>query len=173
MKAKDLAGRVLKVNHAGEHGAVNIYAAQILVARWTAPSIVPTLQAFKAHEESHRSIFWDELQRRGTSRCRSYWLCGLGGFALGSITALFGLQAIAATTAAVERVVLGHLKHLIHLLEGQDDAAVAAIAKIVADEEQHLEQSVMHLAPGQFWPKVLTPVVAASTQTVIWLGMRL
>ncbi|WP_460554252.1 demethoxyubiquinone hydroxylase family protein [Comamonas piscis] len=63
MKAKNFAGRVLKVNHAGEHGAVNIYAAQILVARWTAPSLVPTLQAFKAHEESHRTIFWDELQR--------------------------------------------------------------------------------------------------------------
>ena len=133
----------------------------------------PTLQAFKAHEGSHRTIFSDALQRRGTSRCRCFWLCRLGGFALGSITALFGLQAIAATTAAVERVVLGHLKHQIHLLDGQDDAAVAAIAKIVADEELHLEQSVVHLASGQLWPKVLTPVVSASTQTVIWLGMRL
>lgn len=173
MKATTFAERVLKVNHAGENGAINIYAAQIMVARFTAPSMVAKLQEFKAHEQEHRSIFWNELQSRGVRRCRSYVLCGVGGFALGFITALFGLRAIAATTAAVERVVLGHLQSQLRALDGQDDAAVAAISKIVEDEAQHLEQSELHLAAGQFWPQVLTPIVAASTEAVIWLGMRL
>lgn len=81
-----LGGRILKVDHAGEQGAVNIYRAQILMARWTAPSLVPELREFKSHEERHRALFWAELQRRGVRRCRSYWLCGIGGWMLGLLT---------------------------------------------------------------------------------------
>lgn len=33
----ELGGRILKVNHVGENGAVHIYAGQILIARVTAP----------------------------------------------------------------------------------------------------------------------------------------
>lgn len=173
MKATTFAERVLKVNHAGENGAINIYKAQIVVARLTAPSLVQELREFKAHEQEHRSIFWSELQRRGVRRCRSYWLCGIGGFALGLITALFGRRAIAATTVAVERVVLAHLQSQLRSLKGQDEAAIAAISKIVAEETLHLEQSASHLETGRFWPKVLMPIVAASTESVIWLGMHL
>ena len=74
-EVEEFASRVLKVNHAGENGAVNIYAGQIFLARITAPNIVEELIEFKSHEERHRAIFWAELQRRNRSRCRSYWLC--------------------------------------------------------------------------------------------------
>ena len=48
-------GRIIKVNHAGEHGAVNIYAGQIAAARLRARELLPELAEFKAHEERHRS----------------------------------------------------------------------------------------------------------------------
>jgi ubiquinone biosynthesis monooxygenase Coq7 len=166
------AARVLKVNHAGENGAVNIYAGQILMARCTAPGMVAELAEFKSHEERHRAIFWAELQRRNRPRCHSYWLCGIGGFALGVITAAFGRQAIAATTVAVERVVLAHLAHQLRLLDGKDQAAAEAITAIIAEERQHHDQSASHIAPDRFWSKILSPVVSASTEAVIWVGMR-
>ncbi len=81
-KAEDFGGRVLKVNHAGENGAVNIYAGQIFCARLTAPDLVGELREFKGHEENHRRIFQAELERRGVRRCRSYVLCGIGGYTL-------------------------------------------------------------------------------------------
>jgi 3-demethoxyubiquinol 3-hydroxylase len=168
-----LGARILKVNHAGENGAVNIYAGQILVARHTARDLVAELVEFKSHEEKHRSIFLAELQRRGLRRCRSYWLCAAGGLFLGIVTALLGRQAIAATTVAVERVVLGHLKHQLAPLDGKDAAAVAAISQIVREEQQHHDRSASHLLAGTFWSKTLTPIVAASTESVIWLGMHL
>lgn len=168
-----LGARILKVNHAGENGAIHIYAAQIVVARLTAPSMVAELKEFKAHEERHRAIFGAELQRRSVRRCRSYLLCGAGGWLLGAITGVFGRHAIAATTVAVERVVLSHLTEQLAALAGHDDAAIAAIRQIVEEEQHHHDQSASHLAPGQFWPRVLSPVVAASTESVIWLGMRL
>ena len=73
-----LGNRILKVNHAGEHGAVNIYRAQIFVSRLTAPRITDTLIHFIAHEQRHRALFWDLMQTREIRRCKIYPLCGVG-----------------------------------------------------------------------------------------------
>jgi ubiquinone biosynthesis monooxygenase Coq7 len=165
-----LGDRVLKVNHAGEHGAVNIYAGQRLVARLTARHVLPELAEFQAHEEKHRAIFQAELQRRGLSRCRSYRLCAVGGFTLGCMTGLLGASAIAATTVAVERVVLGHLDRQIQALRGKDDLAAEAVSRIYAEEREHHDRQFEQLGAGRFWVVVLSPIVAASTEVVIWLG---
>jgi len=165
--------RVMKVNHAGESGAVHIYTGQIMMARVTARSLVSELREFRIHEQRHRAIFATELTRRGARRCRSYWLCGAGGLVLGLATGLFGPRAISATTAAVERVVLAHLKHQLSSLGGSDIAATAAISRIVDEEQKHLDQSASRLNQAGLWPRLLSPVVAAATETVIWLGMRL
>jgi 3-demethoxyubiquinol 3-hydroxylase len=169
----DYASRVLKVNHAGENGAVNIYRGQILTAHLTARAMIPQLREFQAHEERHRSIFWAELLRRERPRCRSYFLCGLGGLVLGLITGLLGLRAIAATTVAVEHVVLSHLDSQLKTLKGVDVPAFEAVLSIINDERTHYEESVAQTTPDQFWTRLLTPVVSGSTEAVIWLGMRI
>lgn len=168
-----LGDRVLKVNHAGENGAVNIYAAQMMVARLTAPSVRDQLAEFLTHERRHREIFGAELASRGVRRCRSFALCGAGGYALGLLTALFGRAAIAATTVAVERVVLRHLESQINTLAKTDPPAVAVIQRIVEDEQAHHDRSLAQTADGGVWVTLLTPVVSAATECVIWLGMRL
>lgn len=168
----DLGARILKVNHAGENGAVHIYGAQILAARLTAPTLVAELREFRSHEERHRAIFEAELQRRGRPRCRSYALCALGGFLLGAVTGLLGRAAIASTTVAVERVVLRHLRVQIAQLKDIDPAAVQAIEAIVADEQRHHDELAAQ-GGGNRWVRVLEPIVAASTEAVIWLGMKL
>jgi len=171
--AEGVGGRVLKVDHAGEHGAVNIYSGQLFFARFTAPALVQELREFKQHEERHRQIFQAELQLRGMRRCRSYHLCGLGGYMLGLVTGLFGRGAIAATTVAVERVVLAHLKEQIRALEHTDAAAANAIRAIVAEEQEHHDRSEGHARASRVWLVLLAPVVALSTEVVIWAGMRL
>ena len=165
--------RILKVNHAGENGAVHIYAGQMAVARWRAPHMLAELRTFQQHELQHRAIFAAELERRSARRCRSYLLCGAGGYVLGCVTGLLGARAIAATTAAVEHVVLQHLHQQIQTLQGNDPRAANAIASIIADEQQHHDSAAAQAAGSNFWRTVLTPLVAASTQTVIWLGMHL
>jgi ubiquinone biosynthesis monooxygenase Coq7 len=169
---EDFASRVLKVNHAGEHGAVNIYAGQMILARFTAPSMISELAEFKAHEAGHRATFAVELQLRNRPRCRSFWLCGVGGFFLGLVTGAFGRRAIAATTVAVERVVLRHLEEQLVLLAGRDEAAFKAVASIVSEERQHHDKSAAHLALDRFWSRGISPVVSLSTEVVIWIGMR-
>lgn len=167
-----LGDRIMKVDHVGEHGAVCIYRAQRWFARWTAPDMVAELDAFLAHEQRHRARFGAELEQRGRRRCRSYFLCGLGGFMLGGVTGLLGRQPIAATTVAIETVVLRHMREQIGLLSEDDPSAAEALRDIIQDEENHHELSQAWLAPSGFWSRVITPIVGLSTEAVIWSGMR-
>ena len=111
--------------------------------------------------------------RRGRPHCRSYLLCAVGGFSLGLVTALMGRSAMAATTVAVERVVLRHLHAQIAELGDTDVQAAHAIRAILDEEQQHHDHSAAKIAAHSFWSRLLQPVVSASTETVIWLGMKL
>ncbi|WP_342249397.1 demethoxyubiquinone hydroxylase family protein [Sphingomonas sp. OTU376] len=164
-----LGDRVMKVDHAGEHGAVCIYAAQRWFARWRAPEMVDELDEFLAH----RAQFLAELQRRERPRCRSYFLCAVGGFALGAATGLAGRDAIAATTVAIERVVLHHMQEQLQALDGVDKQAADTLRAIIVEEQEHHDRSAARIREVGMWPKLIDPVVAFSTEAVIWLGMRL
>jgi ubiquinone biosynthesis monooxygenase Coq7 len=172
INAAELAGRVMTVNHAGEHGAVSIYTAQIFMARFTAKSLLPELLAFKADEEKHRATFYKELQRRGLRRCKSYWLCAAGDYVLGVGTGLFGAHAISLTTVAVERTVLRHLRHQAELL-AEDAEAVSAISSILNEEQEHHDAAANHSHAPSIFGRLFSSAVSGATESVIWLGMRL
>ena len=169
----DLGSRILKVNHAGEFGAISIYTGQIAVARLFARGLVPKLEEFRSHERGHREVFRAELERRGRARCKSYWLCGFGGLVLGLLTGLLGRSGISATTVAVESVVLRHLERQLVELQGVDEPAVSAISSILAEERGHHDQAASHVSENSRLRRVLEPLVSAATESVIWLGMKL
>ncbi len=169
---RSLGDRVMKVNHAGEHGAVHIYRGQQIACRWRDAALREELAQFRAHEESHRAIFAAELARRGVVRCRTYHLCAAGGFVLGIVSGLCGRASIAATTVAVERVVLRHLAHQLQMLRDTDPDAVRAIEAILADEQSHHDRAALEPRQGIFWPRVIKPVVSGLTEAVIWIGMK-
>jgi len=168
-----LGDRVMKVDHAGEHGAICIYRAQRWMARWRAPDMVAEIDGFLQHERRHRDIFSAELARRGRGRCRSFLACGVGGFVLGGATGLLGRHAIAATTLSIETVVLRHMREQIEALDGIDPQAAAALRDVIADEQAHHDASELRLKRGTIWSVILNPLIAASTEAVIWMGMRL
>lgn len=168
-----IAGRILKVNHAGEFGAVNIYRAQIAVARLFQSRHRNMLEQFIAHEREHLAIFGRELERRGVRRCRSFWLCGAGGYLLGLFTGLLGRNTVMACTAAVETVVTGHLAAQLETLRAENDSAAChAVESILQDEEAHRDTAVEESRNGIFY-RPLYRLVAVSTEFVIWLGMKL
>ena len=168
-----LGDRIMKVNHAGENGAVNIYRAQLLASWWRKSDLKSELRQFLEHEKRHRAIFAAELTRRGRRRCRSYWLCGVGGFALGLVPEFCGRPSIAATTVAVETFVLRHLDAQMAVLSSADPAATSAIRAIYDDELAHRDIGAVEPRAGIFWPRILRPLVSWATEAVIWLGMRL
>lgn len=172
-RATLLGNRMLKVDHAGEQGAICIYQAQIWMARWRAPDLVEELEHFLTHERRHRELFWGVMRTRGVRRCRSFQLCALGGGALGTITGLLGREAISATTVAVERVVLRHLELQVAQLRYADAEAATVIEQIIHEEQEHHNRSAARLPDRSIIAWVIDRVVTAATETVIWIGLRL
>lgn len=173
MNGKSIAGRIIKVNHAGEHGAVNIYAGQIAAIKRRVPGLAEELAEFKSHEERHCAIFAQEPQRRGLPKCRSYALCGIGGYMLGLISGLMGSQAIAITTVAVERVVLRHIQDQLRCIGESDPHASAAISAILSEERQHHDRSASHISNSGQLHRLMGLIISGVTESVIWVGMRM
>lgn len=169
----EIPGRILKVNHAGEFGAVNIYRAQIFVGSLFGAKHIAVLNEFLAHEENHLAIFGAELERRGIRRCRSFWLCGIGGFSLGLISSMLGRKSVMACTAAVETVVLSHLEHQLQILQEIGDTdAYKAVERIIDDERAHQEHGISERTNCIFY-RPFYGIIRWCTEAVIWLGMRL
>jgi ubiquinone biosynthesis monooxygenase Coq7 len=168
----DTPKKILKVNHAGEFGAESIYRAQIMVSKILHKDYVPLLTAFLEDEKRHSKVFWTEIQPRNGIKCKSYWLCGLGGWFMGLISALLGKKGIMACTWAVESVVTEHLKNqLVYLTEKNDTAAYQAVNSILQDEQHHrdtgLNEGGKNIFYFPFWF-----CVSLFTEGVIRFGMR-
>ena len=178
MKYSDSKGRldtpkkILKVNHAGEFGAINIYRAQIFFAKYLIKDMVPLLESFLADEKRHLGIFWAEINARNGVKCKSYWLCGAGGYAMGVISSLLGRNGIQACTWAVESVVIEHLENqLIYLKEQADDRAYDAVSSILEDEKKHRDIGGGTGATNM-WYKPLRFFISLFTEATIRIGMR-
>ncbi len=168
----DTAKKILKVNHAGEFGAINIYKAQLLVATRFMPDMVPLLNDFMADERRHLDVFWQAIQARQGIKCKSRWLCGAGGYFMGLVSACLGRKGIMACTWAVESVVVNHLKEqLLYLKQCGDIAAFNAVSSILEDEENHRDISAIHGGRNVFF-KPMRLVISTFTTLVIRFGMR-
>ncbi len=165
--------RILRVNHAGECGAVNIYRAQWLLAVVLRARHRPMLEEFLQHEKNHRALFAQALKLRGQRRCRLHWLCALGGFALGFVTALGGRRGVMTCTAAVEGVVLKHLHAQLQWLRVNDPGCAAVVQHIVADETAHHAQAQSATAAHKTGRGWVAAGIERATETVIRLGMRM
>jgi ubiquinone biosynthesis monooxygenase Coq7 len=74
---------------------------------------------------------------------------------------------------AIERVVLRHLHEQVIALNDVDPTAVDALRQIIHEEQEHHDRSLALVPTHSWWAKAIDRIVAASTEAVIWLGMRL
>lgn len=169
----DTPKKILKVNHAGEFGAINIYKSQIFFSKMFMKELVPLLESFLEDEKRHLGIFWEEITRRNGIKCKSYWLCGLGGYVMGFVSSLLGRRGIMACTWAVESVVVKHLEsQLSYLREVDDEQAYNTVRKIMEDEINHREEGLNKGGNTNIWYQPLRCSISLFTEGVIRFGMR-
>lgn len=162
--------RILKVNHAGEYGAIRIYRAQIWLARSLYPDIVAFLEETLSHEIRHCQLFYDAMPTRNAKPRRIMALWGNGGFVLGFLTGLMGRQGVWICTAAVEAAVHRHLEDQLHFLNNRDAELQALILSIQDEELQHMHHAEDHITANGLWARLLDRVISGATDTVIWLS---
>lgn len=169
--SEDVA-RILRVDHAGERGAISIYQAQLLIARSLHVDCVAALTEMLAHERRHFQTFDSLLKSRGIRHCYALTFWAIGGACLGMITALLGKRAIWVCTAAIENTVNEHLVHQTAFL-ADDPEALAAVRSIQRDEQAHELHAVDHGGTGGGLYTLLRAVVMAATSFAIWLSTKL
>jgi Ubiquinone biosynthesis protein COQ7 len=164
--------RIIRVDHAGERGAIGIYTAQLIVARLLYKDLVPTLEAMLLHEREHYATFSRLLSNRRIRHCYGLGLWAVGGVALGTLTALLGRNAIWICTNSIETTVLHHLEWQLAYLHKHDSEAHAAVLSIKADEEEHRELGFNN-GSETFLYKPIFWLVKRSTEFAIWLSTKL
>ncbi len=170
MDEKRATARIVKVNHAGEYGAIRIYRAQLWMARRFYPDLVPFLSDTLGHEIKHCALFRQAMPSRQTRPCRVMALWGNGGYVLGLITALCGRQGVWLCTAAVEATVHRHLEDQLQFLQNRDAELFNLIDSIQAEELSHLHHAEERIEATGLLAKTITWTITLSTEAVIWLS---
>jgi ubiquinone biosynthesis monooxygenase Coq7 len=164
--------RILKVNHAGESGAIRIYQAQLFVCGWLRPSITDFLTETLGHEIEHCRIFRKAMPSRNARPCRAMWLWSIGGWLLGFSTALAGEQFVWICTEAVEETVHRHLDEQLNFLNGRDNDLALKIASIQGEELSHLNHAKSQIVGSGSLAVIVYRVIVALTESVIWLSTQ-
>ncbi|MBX9772773.1 MAG: demethoxyubiquinone hydroxylase family protein [Xanthobacteraceae bacterium] len=162
--------RIVKVNHAGEFGAIRIYSAQIAVSQWLWPDVVPTLVEMLDHEKRHCAAFRGAMHDRHARPCRIMQLWSWGGWLLGFVTALSGPRGIWTCTAAVEAAVHRHLDDQLHFLRTRDAELYGIIHEIQDEELTHLSHAEAQIANPSAAQRLLRGFISDITDVVIWLS---
>lgn len=167
-----LVRRILRVNHAGEHGAVSIYGVQLKHMSAHTVDIEAWLAETLEHERTHRAAFREAMQPRSAKPCRALGVWSVGGWFLGSVTAMLGRTGVMACTAAVERTVHGHLQDQIAFLRRCDADLATLVEQIQVEELSHLAYAEANLKPGSLLARSLSVVIAYATEILIAISTR-
>lgn len=168
--ADRLLERIVRVDHAGEYGAVRIYAGQMAVLGRSASAGVIREMADK--EREHLDTFDRLIGERRVRPTALMPLWHVAGFALGAGTALMGARAAMACTAAIEEVIDEHYAEQAALL-GDDEAELrATIEEFRADELEHRDTALEHEAEKAPGYEVLSAVIKTGSRLAIWLSQR-
>jgi ubiquinone biosynthesis monooxygenase Coq7 len=144
---------MIRVDHAGEFGAVQIYRGQLAVfrnqpGRERAADLIAEMEA---GEQTHLATFDRLVVDRGVRPTALAPLWRIMGFSLGAATALLGEKAAHACTAAVEEAIEEHYAAQAKALDGVDPELKGIVEKFRADELEHRETAIVEgarNAPG-------------------------
>ncbi|MCJ2184824.1 demethoxyubiquinone hydroxylase family protein [Novosphingobium sp. 1949] len=138
-----LAERMIRVDQAGEYGAVRIYAGQMAVMGNRAPHSAEVVHMAE-QEDVHYARFNQLIAERGVRPTLLQPVWKVAGFALGAATALMGPEAAMACTAAIETEIDKHYTEQLEEL-GEDDPELGDTIRQFRDEEREHRDTALAL----------------------------
>ena len=133
--------RIIRVDHAGEYGAVRIYEGQLAVFGDNHP-MSDTVKHMKEQEDVHLERFNKLIREYNARPTLITPLWHVAGFALGAGTALLGTKAAMACTEAVEEVIDKHYAEQIESLDDDEGALAETLEKFRLEEVEHKQIAI-------------------------------
>ena len=129
----------IRVDHAGERGAIKIYEGQLLALNTLIKdeNLKKTIEDMKVHEQEHCDFFENEIKKRKIEPTKLLPLWDLLGVGLGFGSTIFGKKAAMLCTASVEEVIDKHYLNQINQLGPEEKKLKDKISKFREDELHH------------------------------------
>ena len=165
----------IRVDHAGERGAIKIYEGQLLALNTLVNNddLKQKIYEMKKHEEEHSNFFDNEIEKRNINPTKLLPLWDLLGLGLGFGSAILGKKAAMLCTASVEEVIDEHYKNQINQIEVDEKDLKEKIIKFRQDELEYKDIAYKEGATKKGLYSIMDKVIKTGSKIAIKVSEKI
>ena len=165
----------IRVDHAGERGAIKIYEGQLLALNTFIKddNLKKTIEEMKDQEKEHCNYFENEIKIRNIKPTKLMPLWDLLGVGLGFGSTLLGKKAALLCTASVEEVIDEHYEKQINQLKPDEKILKEKIKKFRLDELHHKDIAYEKGATKKGLYKILDKIIKTGSKVAINISEKI
>ena len=165
----------IRVDHAGERGAIKIYEGQLLALSTVVKNndLKEMIKDMKEHEQEHCNFFEDEIRKRNIKPTKLLPLWDLLGLGLGFGSTILGKKAAMLCTASVEEVIDGHYKNQIDQIGSDEIDLKKNIIKFRNDEINHKDIAYDNGATKEGFYTIIDKVIKTGSKLAIKISEKI
>ena len=172
---KNKIEQFIRVDHAGERGAIKIYEGQLLALNTFVKdeNLKKTIEKMKNHEKEHLDFFNKEIKKRNIKPTKLLPLWDLLGVGLGFGSAIIGKKATMLCTASVEEVIDEHYQNQINELDSDEKVLKEKIKKFRDDELHHRDIAYKQGASKKGLYAILDKIIKIGSKVAINISEKI
>tara|TARA_B100001175_G_C19490288_1_gene632215 strand:- start:535 stop:1068 length:534 start_codon:yes stop_codon:yes gene_type:complete len=165
----------IRVDHAGERGAIKIYEGQLLALSTLVndEDLKKTIKNMKEHEEIHCNFFENEIKERNIQPTKLQPLWDLLGLGLGFGSTILGKKAAMLCTASVEEVIDAHYKNQIDQIGSDENNLKNKIIKFRDDELLHKDIAYNEGATKEGFYNIIDKIIKTGSNLAIKISEKI
>jgi|TARA_B100000809_G_scaffold91106_1_gene89649 ubiquinone biosynthesis monooxygenase Coq7 len=165
----------IRVDHAGERGAIKIYEGQLLALNTIVKNeeLKKKIEEMQIHEREHCDYFEKEIKRRNIKPTKFLPLWDLLGVGLGFGSTLIGKKAAMLCTASVEEVIDKHYQNQINQLKNDEKELKSKIIKFRDDELHHKDIAYKEGATKEGFYSIMDKIIKTGSKIAIGISEKI
>ena len=165
----------IRVDHAGERGAIKIYEGQLLALNTLVKDDVlkKKIEEMKIHEKEHCNYFENEIKKRNIEPTKFLPLWDMLGVGLGFGSTILGKKAAMLCTASVEEVIDEHYLSQIKELQNDEKKLKEKIIKFREDELHHKNIAYQEGATKKGMYSILDKIIKTGSKIAISISEKI
>jgi ubiquinone biosynthesis monooxygenase Coq7 len=165
----------IRVDHAGERGAIKIYEGQLLALNTVVKNeeLKKKIEKMQTHEREHCDYFEKEIKRRNIKPTKFLPLWDLLGVGLGFGSTLIGKKAAMLCTASVEEVIDKHYQNQINQLKNDEKELKSKIIKFRDDELHHKDIAYEEGATKEGFYSIMDKIIKTGSKIAISISEKI
>ena len=165
----------IRVDHAGERGAIKIYEGQLLALNTIVKNdeLKKKIEQMQVHELEHSNYFENEIKKRNIKPTKFLPLWDLLGLGIGFGSTLMGQKAAMLCTASVEEVIDEHYQNQINQLKNDEKELKSKIIKFREDELHHKDIAYKEGATKEGFYSIMDKVIKTGSKIAIVISEKI